>query len=105
MPRRPFGTHAYVLSRRGAAKLIRKHTKHKVCSDVLLLHWPLADSGLFVPSCYQHTSNLCTRRGSRVQNVSYGASLFDWVVEAGAVPHQLIDDCEGADPCNPHCDC
>ena len=33
---------------RAAAKAIRKHTKHKVGSDQVLLHWPLADGGLFV---------------------------------------------------------
>ena len=33
---------------RAAAKAIKKHTKHKVGSDEVLLHWPLADGGLFV---------------------------------------------------------
>ena len=33
---------------RAAAKAIKKHTKHKMGSDQVLLHWPLADGGLFV---------------------------------------------------------
>jgi hypothetical protein len=61
--------------------------------------------GLFVPSCYAHTNNLCLRRGSRVRNVSYASSLHDWTLERGDVPHQLVDDCLGDDPCNAHCGC
>jgi len=33
---------------RAAAKAIKKHAKHKLGSDQVLLHWPLADGGLFV---------------------------------------------------------
>ena len=33
---------------RAAAKAIKKHTKHTIGSDQVLLHWPLADGGLFV---------------------------------------------------------
>ena len=33
---------------RAAAKAIKKHARHKLGSDQVLLHWPLADGGLFV---------------------------------------------------------
>ena len=67
--------------------------------------------GLFMPSCYQHTGNLCMRSGSRVRNVSYAALLADWFESPGAgrLPHVLLDDCNAAagtdDPCNAFCDC
>ena len=65
--------------------------------------------GLFLPSCYQHTGNLCMVGGSLVQNVTYGEALGDWFVGKGGIPPILVDDCNGKggtqDPCNRHCTC
>ncbi len=62
--------------------------------------------GLFVPSCFEHTGNLCMRASAtRVANFTFAQSLYDWfLVENGSVPHQLVDDC-GDGPCNAHCRC
>ena len=68
-----------------------------------------ANDGLFMPSCYQHTGNLCMRSGSRVRNVSYAEVLADWFEGRNRVPHVLLDDCNAVigtdDPCNTFCDC
>ena len=69
--------------------------------------------GLFMPSCFQHTGNLCMAGGSLIQNVSYAQSLGDWftatVDTRGSLPHQLLDDCntkQGTQaPCNSRCVC
>ena len=63
--------------------------------------------GLFMPSCFQHTGDLCMRGGPRVKGVGFAESLGDWVFGRGAAPHQLVDDCApaGSDPCNPSCAC
>ena len=68
-------------------------------------HSKLDADGLWVPSCYSHTGNMCMRGGTRVRGVSLAASLYDWFVRGSAQPHQLVDDCPGEDPCNPSCEC
>ena len=65
---------------------------------------PAAD-GLFVPSCYSHTGNMCMKGGTRIGGVSLAESLHDWLVGGSTVPHQLVDTCAGQDPCNPACEC
>ena len=62
--------------------------------------------GVFAPSCNKHTGNLCMKpSATAVRGVRYAQSVWDWFVGAGLVPHQLVDDCAGDDPCNSHCDC
>ena len=56
--------------------------------------------GLFVPSCYQHTDNLCMKGGSRVGGVSYAAALADW---CGGTQRRVVEQCSGSEPCNPSC--
>ena len=56
--------------------------------------------GLFVPSCYQHTDNLCMKGGSRVGGVSYAAALADW---CGGTQRRVVEQCSGSEPCNPEC--
>jgi hypothetical protein len=62
--------------------------------------------GLFVPSCWQHTGNLCMRpSSSKVHGVRYAESLWDWFSADSRYPHRLVDDCTGPDPCNTNCGC
>ncbi len=63
--------------------------------------------GLFMPSCFQHTGNLCMRGGPTVRGTKLAASLADWFFDVGAVAHTLVDDCApvGSDPCNTFCQC
>ena len=63
--------------------------------------------GLFMPSCFEHTGDLCMKGGPRVRGVGFAESLGDWVFGRGAAPAQLVDDCApaGSDPCNPSCSC
>jgi len=62
--------------------------------------------GLFMPSCWKHTGNLCmTSSSSQVQGWRMATSLADWFDDGNAAPHQLIDNCAGDDPCNAHCQC
>lgn len=65
--------------------------------------------GLFAPSCYAHTGNLCMKADAvtKVRNVSFAAALHAWMTAEGRVPHQLVDRCPQGqtDPCNPVCSC
>ena len=61
--------------------------------------------GLFMPSCWAHTSDLCMKEGPRVKGVTFSQSLGDWFHGGNEVPHQLVDDCQGDDPCNAACHC
>lgn len=69
--------------------------------------------GLFVPSCFTHTSNICMQHGPTVQGVQLRDVLPVWFDKDSTVgdgtAHQYFDSCnadEGtADPCNDHCYC
>lgn len=78
----------------GIAHSVLTHGPNKVHPD-----------GIFMPSCWAHTGNLCVRGGSIIQGTSYAQSLSDWFHGGNAHSHQLIDDCKGADPCNSYCAC
>lgn len=61
--------------------------------------------GLFVPSCYQHTDNLCMRAtATRINNITFAEALFAWFFARQTVPPQLVDGC-GDGLCNPSCSC
>ena len=74
----------------------------------LVVDSPKSD-GIFMPSCYMHTQNLCMLGSSLVRNVSYAQALASWFVGDKSVPHQLLDDCNDHtgkdDPCNDFCSC
>ena len=62
--------------------------------------------GVFMPSCYKHTGNLCMwPDATKVQNVTYAEALADWFVGGSRFSHQLLDDCVGDQPCNANCEC
>ena len=43
------------------------------------------NDALFMPSCYQHTDNLCMQEGPLVQNVSFSQAVWDWYVGAESI--------------------
>ena len=55
-----------------------------------------------IPAAVRNGSGVTT-----VRNVSFAASLHDWLTGAGRLPHQLVDGCpQGqSDPCNAVCSC
>jgi len=65
--------------------------------------------GLFMPSCFEHTGNLCMKGGPSVKGTKLAASLADWFFDEGKVAHALVDDCAPASsssgPCNTFCKC
>lgn len=66
--------------------------------------------GLFAPSCFSHTSNICVQRGPIVKSKSLREVLpawFETVDTRNSTTFQLRDDCVDSDgsPCNRHCSC
>ena len=65
------------------------------------------NDALWMPSCYEHTGNLCMRNDStRVNGVSFAEALDAWFAGRDG-PHRRIDDCNADtdDPCNTNCAC
>ena len=68
-------------------------------------------AGLWMPSCFAHTSDTCTAAATAVRGARYGEALAAWLAPGGLeAPPVLLDDCvpaDGADPdvvpCNPVC--
>eukprot|EP00750_Incisomonas_marina_P018640 INCI3081.1.p2 GENE.INCI3081.1~~INCI3081.1.p2 ORF type:complete len:135 (+),score=13.95 INCI3081.1:74-478(+) len=67
------------------------------------------NDGLFMPSCYDHTDNLCMKQGPSVQNATFADALWNWYSETDTHAIHLVDDCNaklGVDgPCNSYCKC
>lgn len=69
--------------------------------------------GLFAPSCFTHTSNMCMSGGPTAAGVRLRDVLPAWVARddtsADGDTHMFIDACNDADrvdgPCNAHCEC
>eukprot|EP01129_Flabellula_baltica_P008654 TRINITY_DN3464_c0_g1_i1.p1 TRINITY_DN3464_c0_g1~~TRINITY_DN3464_c0_g1_i1.p1 ORF type:complete len:389 (-),score=69.44 TRINITY_DN3464_c0_g1_i1:336-1502(-) len=61
--------------------------------------------GFFMPSCYDHTGNLCVASETKVHGYKFVDVIGDWYFQKNVIPHQLIDACwkEGSLPCNPEC--
>jgi len=59
--------------------------------------------GLFLMSCLEHTSNTGLSSPTTVQGVKQSPSLIDWYNGGSSVPHVLVDNCAGDQPCNPTC--
>ena len=63
--------------------------------------------GFFVPSCLDHTGNLCMKTSMNVQGFTYAQALANWFDDGSAVPRVLIDNCTSAAhpgmPCNLQC--
>jgi len=82
-------------------------TVHGIGSEVLT-HGAkkTPQDGLFIPSCWMHTGNLCMQStATKVRGWTLAASLADWFAGGSAVPHTLVDDCVGDGPCNSNCHC
>jgi hypothetical protein len=72
--------------------------------------------GLFAPSCFSHTSNICMQGGPVVSTPDAAVRLRDilpgWFsrddTSGDATSHMFVDDCNSngdQDPCNPNCYC
>jgi len=62
--------------------------------------------GLFMPSCYEHTANLCMLQQSpMVENRTYAELLTEWLYQSDSGPIHYIDTCDSKLPCNSYCKC
>ena len=61
-----------------------------------------ASDALFVPSCFEHCTDMGLSDKLQVNGVRLAEALGSWFFERGAVPRVLADDCGDA-PCNPTC--
>jgi ribosome maturation protein SDO1 len=61
--------------------------------------------GYFMPSCLDHTGNLCVASPTAISGYTYSDILNDWYFEINKLPHRLVDDCwsKGSQPCNKVC--
>jgi len=60
-------------------------------------------NGLFAPSCFKHTEDLCMTIGPQIHGVSYGQSLGSWYFEDNKYPTVLMDHCTTSAVCNRNC--
>jgi len=62
--------------------------------------------GLFMPSCYEHTANLCMLgKSPKVEGKSYAQLFTEWLYQDHDEPLHYIDTCESSLPCNTYCKC
>lgn len=101
----PFPTHP--VARKNATQEYTRYFGRETISGIVnqVLNSSKGD-GLFVPSCFEHTTNLCMQpTSSKVRGVLYSESLWNWFEGTRRELHQLVDDCLGDDPCNLNCRC
>lgn len=61
--------------------------------------------GVFMPSCYQHTSNLCMLNESpKILGKTYQELLIGWMYQSNVTQYHYVDFC-GDMPCNSYCKC
>jgi len=61
--------------------------------------------GYFLPSCYDHTGDLCMASTTTIRGITYAQALADWFFEKNELSHTLVDECWAPNkgPCNPVC--
>ena len=65
-----------------------------------------AKDALWMPSCWQHTGDLCMRGGPAIRGLRMGGALQEWWLSRGSAERVWIDSCGDALlPCNAECDC
>eukprot|EP01060_Flectonema_neradi_P006771 TRINITY_DN1462_c0_g1_i1.p1 TRINITY_DN1462_c0_g1~~TRINITY_DN1462_c0_g1_i1.p1 ORF type:complete len:382 (+),score=83.26 TRINITY_DN1462_c0_g1_i1:52-1197(+) len=62
---------------------------------------PKANNGLFMPSCYDHTADLCVGHDVMVNKTTFRQAAGDWFFNRKTI--RYIDDCDGSLPCNTMC--
>jgi hypothetical protein len=61
-----------------------------------------SDAGAFVPSCFEHTSDLCMTEGPKIGGLGYADLLGAWFFGTPGKKTILFDDCTGR-VCNADC--
>eukprot|EP01126_Amoeba_proteus_P027272 TRINITY_DN2707_c0_g4_i4.p1 TRINITY_DN2707_c0_g4~~TRINITY_DN2707_c0_g4_i4.p1 ORF type:complete len:112 (-),score=12.09 TRINITY_DN2707_c0_g4_i4:150-485(-) len=61
--------------------------------------------GYFLPSCFDHTGNLCPGSATRVRGYNFTQVLYDWYWKKNTIPHTLLDACweVNGQPCDTVC--
>eukprot|EP00755_Sulcionema_specki_P019792 Sspe_Gene.70350::Locus_41535_Transcript_1_2_Confidence_0.800_Length_1450::g.70350::m.70350/K19882/NOTUM; O-palmitoleoyl-L-serine hydrolase len=76
-------------------KWMRATMLKEVLSDVR------KENGLFMPSCFDHTGNLCPGHDVQVNGTTFREAAAQWYFDGN--PPRLMDSCDGSLPCNTMC--
>eukprot|EP01059_Diplonema_ambulator_P017613 TRINITY_DN29621_c0_g1_i1.p1 TRINITY_DN29621_c0_g1~~TRINITY_DN29621_c0_g1_i1.p1 ORF type:complete len:400 (+),score=147.18 TRINITY_DN29621_c0_g1_i1:49-1200(+) len=74
-----------------------RDTMHK-----LVLNDTRPHNSLWMPSCYQHTGDLCMNSTTPINGKQVNEIAQDWYFNNAQV--KIIDGCQSDSPCNPGCD-